>query len=142
MMPKIKCSQRRAIISLASGFSRSEKCGLHTGKVCARKSKNMESLRLQTQRATRGSPKTAREHRNGTPRADTAKEHRSGFRRAPSIYRRFRKGSFWSRINSAIDFRMRWPDRKSTRLNSSHMSISYAVFCLKKKKKITDDRGI
>src|SRR5438477_9117153 len=27
-------------------------------------------------------------------------------------------------------------DRKSTRLNSSHMSISYAVFCLKKKKRI------
>src|SRR5438067_9840882 len=26
-------------------------------------------------------------------------------------------------------------DRKSTRLNSSHVSISYAVFCLKKKKK-------
>src|SRR5471030_3464896 len=33
-----------------------------------------------------------------------------------------------------------WPgrrrDRKSTRLNSSHLGISYAVFCLKKKKKI------
>src|SRR5438477_5551273 len=28
------------------------------------------------------------------------------------------------------------PDRKSTRLNSSHMSISYAVFCLKKKNKL------
>src|SRR4051812_49883466 len=28
------------------------------------------------------------------------------------------------------------PDRKSTRLNSSHMSISYAVFCLKKKKNV------
>src|SRR5207245_7521761 len=27
-----------------------------------------------------------------------------------------------------------WRDRKSTRLNSSHGSISYAVFCLKKKK--------
>src|SRR5699024_11969249 len=27
-----------------------------------------------------------------------------------------------------------WKDRKSTRLNSSHVSISYAVFCLKKKK--------
>src|SRR5689334_24749755 len=27
-------------------------------------------------------------------------------------------------------------DRKSTRLNSSHSSISYAVFCLKKKKKL------
>src|SRR3712207_8057874 len=26
------------------------------------------------------------------------------------------------------------PDRKSTRLNSSHANISYAVFCLKKKK--------
>src|SRR5687768_17963453 len=29
-------------------------------------------------------------------------------------------------------------DRKSTRLNSSHGYISYAVFCLKKKKKITN----
>src|SRR3712207_8911923 len=28
-------------------------------------------------------------------------------------------------------------DRKSTRLNSSHANISYAVFCLKKKKKVT-----
>src|SRR5690349_23706074 len=28
------------------------------------------------------------------------------------------------------------PDRKSTRLNSSHVEISYAVFCLKKKKTI------
>src|SRR3712207_7813939 len=27
-----------------------------------------------------------------------------------------------------------WEDRKSTRLNSSHANISYAVFCLKKKK--------
>src|SRR3989442_8052402 len=27
-----------------------------------------------------------------------------------------------------------WTDRKSTRLNSSHVRISYAVFCLKKKK--------
>src|SRR4051794_41321694 len=31
-------------------------------------------------------------------------------------------------------------DRKSTRLNSSHPSISYAVFCLKKKKKTTANR--
>src|SRR2546430_11744938 len=30
-------------------------------------------------------------------------------------------------------------DRKSTRLNSSHSQISYAVFCLKKKKRIADD---
>src|SRR5437867_8921266 len=32
-------------------------------------------------------------------------------------------------------FAMKMPDRKSTRLNSSHRTISYAVFCLKKKKK-------
>src|SRR6516225_5706807 len=32
-------------------------------------------------------------------------------------------------------------DRKSTRLNSSHMSISYAVFCLKKKKMRARDVG-
>src|SRR5438876_2855709 len=32
------------------------------------------------------------------------------------------------------------PDRKSTRLNSSHPSISYAVFCLKKKKNTTPYR--
>src|SRR5258707_9565074 len=30
-------------------------------------------------------------------------------------------------------------DRKSTRLNSSHANISYAVFCLKKKKKMKKD---
>src|SRR2546430_5601455 len=30
-----------------------------------------------------------------------------------------------------------FPDRKSTRLNSSHSQISYAVFCLKKKKNTT-----
>src|SRR5690349_23143473 len=30
--------------------------------------------------------------------------------------------------------RSKAPDRKSTRLNSSHVEISYAVFCLKKKK--------
>src|SRR3712207_7124454 len=33
--------------------------------------------------------------------------------------------------------RDRAQDRKSTRLNSSHANISYAVFCLKKKKSIT-----
>src|SRR2546430_12632483 len=32
------------------------------------------------------------------------------------------------------DLRFAWADRKSTRLNSSHSQISYAVFCLKKKK--------
>src|SRR5438552_10508899 len=37
---------------------------------------------------------------------------------------------------------LRRGDRKSTRLNSSHQIISYAVFCLKKKKHITHTRTI
>src|SRR5256885_12766322 len=41
----------------------------------------------------------------------------------------------WAGGSSQI--RGRGPDRKSTRLNSSHLVISYAVFCLKKKKKHT-----
>src|SRR5690348_17915745 len=38
------------------------------------------------------------------------------------------------RPQSGLDPHFRIVDRKSTRLNSSHPSISYAVFCLKKKK--------
>src|SRR2546429_4551530 len=37
--------------------------------------------------------------------------------------------------NIASGPKFRWQDRKSTRLNSSHGYISYAVFCLKKKKR-------
>src|SRR3712207_8395701 len=38
-------------------------------------------------------------------------------------------------VSAAVPERLRpTPDRKSTRLNSSHANISYAVFCLKKKK--------
>src|SRR3712207_8551185 len=45
------------------------------------------------------------------------------------------------RSSARPDPRVAWTsdrdqDRKSTRLNSSHANISYAVFCLKKKKKI------
>src|SRR3712207_7729588 len=49
-------------------------------------------------------------------------EDLSGGKRAP---RRF------------VDWQTFFEDRKSTRLNSSHANISYAVFCLKKKKKST-----
>src|SRR3712207_7350353 len=38
-----------------------------------------------------------------------------------------------------IDYVIPGKDRKSTRLNSSHANISYAVFCLKKKKNIIFD---
>src|SRR2546422_1902202 len=41
-----------------------------------------------------------------------------------------------------IDIKALFGDRKSTRLNSSHGYISYAVFCLKKKKKKQKERYI
>src|SRR5256885_6663285 len=37
-------------------------------------------------------------------------------------------------VGFGVGSRSGWSDRKSTRLNSSHLVISYAVFCLKKKK--------
>src|SRR3712207_8494002 len=45
-------------------------------------------------------------------------------------------GAFWREtlIDAAVD-------RKSTRLNSSHANISYAVFCLKKKKKLLERKA-
>src|SRR5690242_2875947 len=61
---------------------------------------------------------------------------------ARAVEQFFRKGNLIAlrelalrRAAEGVDAQMRgYIDRKSTRLNSSHMSISYAVFCLKKKK--------
>src|SRR6266511_5102570 len=46
--------------------------------------------------------------------------------------------AFWDELlgPTEANFEPAYPDRKSTRLNSSHVKISYAVFCLKKKKLI------
>src|SRR5437762_9823479 len=44
-------------------------------------------------------------------------------------------GAFQVQITAGGSIRELTVDRKSTRLNSSHRCISYAVFCLKKKKK-------
>src|SRR5690348_17971989 len=48
---------------------------------------------------------------------------------------RFRDGARPGDLEAGRQRRRVQLDRKSTRLNSSHPSISYAVFCLKKKKK-------
>src|SRR5690606_40497618 len=45
------------------------------------------------------------------------------------------KENYISKVNSIEGIMEFIQDRKSTRLNSSHVKISYAVFCLKKKKK-------
>src|SRR2546421_8100341 len=64
----------------------------------------------------------------GRPIAYTAKEITTAVKRGE--YKQYcRRGSWPGRA------RNRGGDRKSTRLNSSHDQISYAVFCLKKKKK-------
>src|SRR2546426_9561956 len=47
-----------------------------------------------------------------------------------------RRSWAWGRPGGGREAQSRYRDRKSTRLNSSHLVISYAVFCLKKKKKI------
>src|SRR2546430_9361539 len=46
---------------------------------------------------------------------------------------------FCSALSCSRRSKIGGPDRKSTRLNSSHSQISYAVFCLKKKKQETTD---
>src|SRR3712207_8078790 len=50
------------------------------------------------------------------------------------IFRRRVEGVGTITREQAINWGLSGPDRKSTRLNSSHANISYAVFCLKKKK--------
>src|SRR5438477_5583530 len=62
-----------------------------------------------------------------------------------TLFRSVRASIAWagaavSALLMAIVYTPGAEDRKSTRLNSSHMSISYAVFCLKKKKK--NDEGL
>src|SRR5437868_14609529 len=53
-------------------------------------------------------------------------------RRVPSLLRKAPRSAETRRTRSPDAYL----DRKSTRLNSSHVSISYAVFCLKKKKNL------
>src|SRR5690349_23877045 len=51
-----------------------------------------------------------------------------------------RMGKITAAITTSVDGYI--TDRKSTRLNSSHVEISYAVFCLKKKKRRLQPVGI
>src|SRR2546426_5093491 len=53
---------------------------------------------------------------------------------------RLRRAPLDSGVEAQGSFPCRILDRKSTRLNSSHLVISYAVFCLKKKKKTQSGR--
>src|SRR6266487_5338929 len=59
---------------------------------------------------------------------------RTGARHGAALLRRVLRPFVARRREGAVR-----ADRKSTRLNSSHPSISYAVFCLKKKTKFSSD---
>src|SRR5436190_14940025 len=54
-----------------------------------------------------------------------------------TLFRSWRTRCSPTRRSTSPSSRSAWADRKSTRLNSSHTVISYAVFCLKKKKNNT-----
>src|SRR3712207_7700404 len=69
-----------------------------------------------------GGPRRAAPRPRGRPGAHSGDGRRDGGRARPG---------------AAAARPTRGSDRKSTRLNSSHANISYAVFCLKKKKKNT-----
>src|SRR2546421_639910 len=67
-----------------------------------------------------------------------ALRQRGGKRRQDAVHGLFRPGlAHRAAERGEVDRRWRCGDRKSTRLNSSHDQNSYAVFCLKKKKKKT-----
>src|SRR3712207_7037644 len=73
----------------------------------------------------------------GDPRsiADVIEEHRVEFER---LIGRYVSGKIGYMSRPFPKFARKMSDRKSTRLNSSHANISYAVFCLKKKKSSTN----
>src|SRR5439155_20789957 len=60
----------------------------------------------------------------------------------PSVIERHIENWFISAANYWHGIHLIGVDRKSTRLNSSHVAISYAVFCLKKKKPAVADGGV
>src|SRR5207248_7077790 len=85
----------------------------------------------------RGLRHTLRRREPGGPRrqAEVARR-RVRWDRFPGIGRgKYGDEMGWRRVDHGDVARAAVQDRKSTRLNSSHRTISYAVFCLKKKKK-------
>src|SRR3712207_8200828 len=85
-------------------------------------------------RSRQRAPSAAHTHRHGVPELqslaaqDSNRERHRGSRSGEGDYA---KGGDRARRSAAEADRL---DRKSTRLNSSHANISYAAFCLKKKK--------
>src|SRR5690348_18213162 len=78
-----------------------------------------------------------RSARRWTDTADNSQVSRDNAERAYSLIMKDKEKllGFETKLKFIFSHSALKEDRKSTRLNSSHPSISYAVFCLKKKKK-------
>src|SRR3712207_8139017 len=81
-----------------------------------------------------GGGRPGRDRREGQRRAAALRADRRRGRRAAGREDRREARDRQRRLLRRAD---RGLDRKSTRLNSSHANISYAVFCLKKKKRMS-----
>src|SRR2546427_1596769 len=114
----------------------------------SRASLNVEiSAKVSTDRPRKSGPETQSERSQSTSKFVTVDDTRLHFvikgegRPVVLIHGNPGSGQDWTRVFgplSGLHKVIAFEDRKSTRLNSSHSQISYAVFCLKKKKKITE----
>src|SRR5215467_816970 len=124
---RLQPSSSRCLARLSQGA----RCGGSLrGRQCAGAARNRNDGARQGRKAP-GAGWTLRRHKGATRRIH---HPRSSFRRRRSRMGRAMPRSIHRRGGSPPARAGR--DRKSTRLNSSHLVISYAVFCLKKKKKI------
>src|SRR5690606_39703638 len=80
---------------------------------------------------------SARASPSGRPVVSSASSYSCGCSSTPPAttapFHSFHCPALAAAITRCTSLPRRGPDRKSTRLNSSHVKISYAVFCLKKK---------
>src|SRR5437588_1817950 len=77
--------------------------------------------------------------------ADVSQERSPGFGDRAPVGRQFNQSVAAHLLElfvHGVEMRHEQLDRKSTRLNSSHTVISYAVFCLKKKKKTINNISV
>src|SRR5438477_8058087 len=120
--------------SVARNFSRFSSCLSVVLLVCS----TMSSAEQETSGATPGTAVSTLGGAHAVTEAAETVGRRAAFMlpsgaAAPSVVAFVRLARISLATAAEGDFGYSRRDRKSTRLNSSHMSISYAVFCLKKK---------
>src|SRR2546429_2612182 len=101
-----------------------------TGRKTARMRKSTVVGKSSAMRSSAAGNKT------GGTREPARARKSAGMRKFPAVRNSFGMSEQWMSVTVVVAIDESPADRKSTRLNSSHGYISYAVFCLKKKKKI------